>query len=511
MKITDHILLFWLENSVPIVQVKNVGNVDSLQGALFYQGQQKLNKGWIYIMDSPADLAENVVLTGGCFLIFTSGTADIDAYTALPPETGWALIYEDPSVVMNAIIQSLDMAQSWIDELQEILLASGNAQSMLDQSYQVFGNPLILFRDDLTVEASAGEEGMKEAEELMVRLADAASHMDLLNAFIHDKTYVSNQNSQNVYQGPEYLTGVNSLNLNLKTGDGKEYILSVIQGQRPLSQVDADLLKILGNYLMYVLRMPEMEPPGLQKLQGYFRRILTDRTFDYMEASRSLEEQGWSEKHSYMCLVYQLTYLNNKTLPVQAICNYMEKSFPGCCCFNYADGVVSFFDLDLCGQSEESVENALKPFIRDSYLKAGYSRVVTGHLNLRRLYVQCTIALDVGGRKSPYRWIHHFDDVAFTYITEQVTKRLPAEMICHEGVLELKRHDEQNGSEYISTLRAWFENGENAVHAAQALYIHRSTFLYRMEKIRELMETELDDPEELLYISLSLRLLVEQS
>ena len=149
-------------------------------------------------------------------------------------------------------------------------------------------------------------------------------------------------------------------------------------------------------------------------------------------------------------------------------------------------------------------------FIRDSYLKAGYSRTMEGHMNLRRQYLQAKIALDVGGRKKPYVWIHKFDQIVLTYIMEQTTKRLPASMLCHERLLELKKLDEIHHSEYMLTLRTYLEQNLNATQTANEMFIHRSTFLYRLEKIKAVLQSSLEDPDEIFYLNLSLRLLEQE-
>lgn len=80
-------------------------------------------------------------------------------------------------------------------------------------------------------------------------------------------------------------------------------------------------------------------------------------------------------------------------------------------------------------------------------------------------------------------------------------------MLCHEKLLLLRKTDKENGTEYMKTLRMYLDQQQNAVRTARELYIHRSTFLYRLEKIKEILESDLDDPEELLYLNLSFRLL----
>lgn len=70
-------------------------------------------------------------------------------------------------------------------------------------------------------------------------------------------------------------------------------------------------------------------------------------------------------------------------------------------------------------------------------------------------------------------------------------------MICHEGLLELKKHDEKNQTQYMETLRVYLEQHLSATQAARELFIHRSTFLYRLDRIKEILQSELDDPEEI--------------
>lgn len=136
---------------------------------------------------------------------------------------------------------------------------------------------------------------------------------------------------------------------------------------------------------------------------------------------------------------------------------------------------------------------------------------MTGHMNLRRQYVQAKTALDVGSRKKPYVWIHHFNNIALPYILEQCTRRLPASMICYENLLKLQALDQKQNSEYVLTLKIYLEQNLNATQTANELFIHRSTFLYRLEKIKSILDSNLDDPDEIFYLNLSLRLLEQEA
>ena len=64
----------------------------------------------------------------------------------------------------------------------------------------------------------------------------------------------------------------------------------------------------------------------------------------------------------------------------------------------------------------------------------------------------------------------------------------------------------EGGGELLRTLEAYFENNGNLSQAAEALYIHRNTLIYRMERIAEISGLDLDNTETRLAVQLALRI-----
>ncbi len=74
-------------------------------------------------------------------------------------------------------------------------------------------------------------------------------------------------------------------------------------------------------------------------------------------------------------------------------------------------------------------------------------------------------------------------------------------------VRELAAHDAEKGTHYLETLGAYLEAFGDIPTAATRLGIHANTFRYRLRRLIELFELDLDDPDERLVLDLQLRLL----
>lgn len=414
---------------------------------------------------------------------------------------------EEIAEFMNDMQEIFDTADGWERKIHDLMLEHAGMERLLQVTSEFLQNPLTVIGLDFTFVAEAGSKYLPPRARLYT---DEGLNVEYVNALLQNETYREMADTHETVMFPAYISGCRSMNRNLFVDEKATHRLILTECRVEITQGVICVLDILSEKLEFLLAHEEEETDPDRDIEQIFVRVLSDRTADYMQISRELSELGWGGNHEYMCLILQITYLNQQNLSTKAISRYIKKKLGDSVSFLYQDEIVVFFDLTRLGMNQEEVAGKLVYFIRDTYLKAGYSRVMTGHMNLRRQYVQAKTALDVGSRKKPYLWIHYFSQVAMTYILEQATKRLPGTMICHEGLLELKKHDEENQTQYMETLRVYLEQHLSATQAARELFIHRSTFLYRLDRIREILQSDLDDPEEIFYLELSFRLLEQK-
>ena len=76
-----------------------------------------------------------------------------------------------------------------------------------------------------------------------------------------------------------------------------------------------------------------------------------------------------------------------------------------------------------------------------------------------------------------------------------------------EGILRpLAEYDQQNRGSLVKTVEAYFNHHGNISQTAESLFVHRNTLLYRMERIQELTNLQLDQANQRLALHLALKL-----
>ena len=102
--------------------------------------------------------------------------------------------------------------------------------------------------------------------------------------------------------------------------------------------------------------------------------------------------------------------------------------------------------------------------------------------------------------------LNFFQDHVLQYMLYECTGKLPVESLCSQGLLALLEHDRARGTEYVKTLDTYLKNETSMSRTAEALYIHRSSLLKRLNKIRKILREDLDSPDIRLYYRLYYRL-----
>jgi purine catabolism regulator len=109
---------------------------------------------------------------------------------------------------------------------------------------------------------------------------------------------------------------------------------------------------------------------------------------------------------------------------------------------------------------------------------------------------------------------HHISDLSSPYYYEELgLYRLLAGLRARDELRRfydetlgpLVRYDHAHGTDLTHTLEVFFEQNANASQTSRALYVHRNTLNYRLQRIAEISGLDLDQAEARLAFQLALK------
>jgi len=153
----------------------------------------------------------------------------------------------------------------------------------------------------------------------------------------------------------------------------------------------------------------------------------------------------------------------------------------------------------------DKVLSQLNDCIRESEFTMGIGSEVNDAVSIRRSYVEAVKALEVGPFLFENKPMVSFEDLG------------PFGLLRLENIQERDFGNnfdkikplfkEANGEELLETLKVFLESESNYNAASKKLFTHTNTIRYRISKIQELCDIDLDDPVERLKTEITLRFL----
>ncbi len=242
---------------------------------------------------------------------------------------------------------------------------------------------------------------------------------------------------------------------------------------------------------------------------GIWKQLLLGEWVDRAEGISSLQGMNWSESDRYAIHFLQSNgyFYSEETLKFYAV--KLEELFPECVAVQTEGGIFLLHNLDR--ESTPDFRQHLADFLRDNLFVSGISNVFSDFFESRRYSLQAKDALDLGFSEHPSIWRHEFRDYQAAYIYRQCLSRYSARDLCPPKLERLLEYEEEHPElELVKTLRSYFDSRFNAAEAAAKMFIHRTTFFHRYNKILKITSLDVENPEERLQIQLYFSLADEE-
>ncbi|ALA41444.1 MULTISPECIES: PucR family transcriptional regulator [Paenibacillus] len=129
----------------------------------------------------------------------------------------------------------------------------------------------------------------------------------------------------------------------------------------------------------------------------------------------------------------------------------------------------------------------------DYYLGIGSAKKLW---ELLQSYNEARRAITVAQRLYPDKRVCKYSDIEMHYMLGEAMDKEEFSNLFERKLGRLQQYDRSHGSDLLKTLFYYLENRGSLVDTANYLFIHRNSVKYRLERIRDMTDFDLNDPRE---------------
>ena len=286
-------------------------------------------------------------------------------------------------------------------------------------------------------------------------------------------------------------------------------VMHVYESERHLSPSEIDFIEILSSYITLAILNSHAAALGNATPSDLLLEDLLARNIATEDALKArLSRRGYKFPSIFRLAVV-------KPGPEFAVTEMLRKEsgqvkliLPSSACAIFEKTIAVLISANAEEELTKEERVRMEAFLLSSDMYCGISRESSDLLDVPKLYRQAAQAIRLGtAANGTSQRIHCFKDVAVLDFFDNCVSSTTLDSYIHPSDPLLSAYDKNHQSELIKTLRVFLKCNGNKTEAASMLQIHRSTLLYRLEKIEEIGHVSLDDEIDLFGIRLSFHLL----
>lgn len=412
--------------------------------------------------------------------------------------------------LMNDLLDLFHCLNDWERRLEEAILQGKSVQELIDLSAPVFEHNFFLFWD-ASYNVLAYTKGVEIPNEKLERIVRQGFFSKEFTDDLVRMNYIKNAM---VYTKPTFVMPPNYMNLPfiLKTfvvAQRVQYAVSFYYTRSEPSQGMADLFQVLVNRLEgYLARRSDTN----RRRSGRTDRCLADLIENSDRGEEYLRDRatvvGLKEEDAYrLCVVsfqdFSMEQARYMRMRVRSSCGRPVAVI-------YQEGLVILFNLGENSLRKQELwaerRQKLLELLPVCKAYAAFSSTLCKCAGVTTAYKQAVEAMTYGRRLSPAQQVYYYRDYYIYHMIDSYSQHFPLEKM-YVQKLALFMDDNNYKSSNLYLLRTYLINERNISQTAKLLYMHRNSVIYRIARIRETLNMDLDDPDVRLRLLISFKIL----
>lgn len=520
-------------------RISNVNTIDNLDVYDWLRaGDFLLTTGFLY-KDAPIKLVEAVEILAriGCAGL---GIKTARYFDALPREVVRRADELSFPIIEIPLKYSLaDIANTITDGLRsndksrfteylsvhnsfnECVLNGGGAKALIDTLYSYVHNPVVLVDSRWRVLASCDLDG-------------AAEHLNLKN-IVFPSCFVASIPTKLIGKTklitrtfPDGDNDIVARIASLEDGSTNYGYVIVLEMSHRLDWMEFVALESAAVPLVVErIKAKQISEVKHQLRQDFFDDLLSGRINSVNAVSNLAEIHHMDIKKTYMCMVTRLEedydseeaeakrnwFLKLKNEMIYMIDKEALNSELTVVSIMRSNLIISFFHVpkdkerlhswEILDGFPEMLSSKLKENFDISFA-IGIGTPIKDYLNLKASYFQANEAIGYASGEEKGA-VYYYENFMVDQLLDCIPDKQVLEDFVRLSIGSLREYDLEHGTNLVKTLEIYFECNANVSIASKKLFLHRNSLIYRMDRIKEILNSDLKNPTELLALQVGLR------
>lgn len=395
--------------------------------------------------------------------------------------------------VLNRVLEIMDASEKFA-KCSDLLLHSSmllrgdsfDLNRVMDAIYELLGNPISICNPDGTILCHKHMEDMKVktghlpvVHEMLPSSNDIFHKISELVDFNADPVVLDYFDEKPIKNVVSKLT---------KDANTVAYFV-LIEINRKIDSTDIAVLKMVCEWLSAEFRKNSMIlAPKRVMVSHFLSDLLSGTASDAEDIAERSDLLGVALKPNHCIVVVDIEELDFQKSSPHTLRSMIESYLTDSLAIIYNGSIVFYLNWEGTNGITLEAQKQLWELFRQYELKVGISPEYTKLQNTKSAYEQALAAIRLGRRFDPSKITYRYQEYALYHLLEHHQSASGTDLIsfCDPELLSLIEYDDQTGNEYVYTTYILMQCGGKQTEAANALHIHRSTMLYRMERIIEL-------------------------
>lgn len=274
----------------------------------------------------------------------------------------------------------------------------------------------------------------------------------------------------------------------------------MVEGETPFMPSHREMLTTVSLALSYTIIH---HAPGLFNGPSPYQLLLYDMLIGTPteELLPRLKNMAFPDC-MFTAYLHPTRYLGNRHLE-EHTSEMLKLQFPDTHITFHKNGIVALIPLKDAREISPKQLACLNDFARREHVCIGISNAFSNMEHFVVSFNQAYLARELGEKYDPHRPVYCYRDYQLFALFAETKEPDKLGRFCHPALALLRQYDYQNNTQLYHTLCVYLDTGCSIKLTSEALYIHRNSMVYRLNRIIEVCQIDLDDVNTCLLLQVS--------